>query len=77
MEKQPAWAAAINSSGLVSLPLFEAGVKGIRGLLKDAGLGGKRALAGFEIAFPNGICGAFHSHLIGPGRRLRRYGASR
>lgn len=39
---------------------FEAGAEGIGSCSEDAALGGEGAVAGFEVALPDGFCGTFH-----------------
>ena len=60
MVKQPAWAAAMSSSGLVPAAVFEAGVEAVGSVVEDVALGGEGAGTLFQVAMPNCRCAAFH-----------------
>jgi hypothetical protein len=62
--KHPAWAAAINSSGLVPFSFSKAGPEGVGGFGEDVGIGGKIAGAGATGPAPNRF--RFADHVTSP-----------
>ena len=64
MVKQPAWAAAMSSSGLVPVPSSKRDWKLYWAFVEGLALGGDGALAGLEVAVPEGGCFAVHDVLL-------------